>query len=162
MLIPALSRKKEVEIEFAKKMYTDDYFLYRGESHSFSIPKIEKTSDKYQWIMVDSDDKLVGYIEYTIDETDCVSRFGMLSFDEGNPLFGRELFGVMKGLLKHRRLEWLMLEGNPVKKHYDKFCQENGGSVFVLHKCRKDREGKLRDLYVYEILRNSKSDVIIV
>ena len=43
--------------------------------------------------------------------------------------------------------------GNPVEKHYDKFCYRNGGNKVTLHNVVKDANGIYRDEHVYEILR---------
>ena len=52
----------------------------------------------------------------------------------------------------HRRLEWRMIGGNKVEKHYDKFCFSHGGNKVVLHDVIKDEQGIYHDECIYEIL----------
>jgi hypothetical protein len=52
----------------------------------------------------------------------------------------------------HHRVEWRMIAGNPVKKHYDKFCHRYGGNVVKLHEAVRTPSGKYADEYIYEII----------
>lgn len=83
-------------------------------------------------------------------------RFGLMSFDKGNPLIGRALFEIMENLinkLKLHRIEWGMVSGNPVERHYDKFCEKYNGRKIVLRDTLKDRLGEYHDSIIYEIIR---------
>ena len=85
---------------------------------------------------------------------DCVSNFGLYSFDKGNVVVGIDLFKEMERLVnRYHRVEWRMIGGNPVKKHYDRFCAKHGGNVVVLHDVVKDLEGNYLDEYIYEIVK---------
>ena len=155
MLKPAILYKEIVEKKFAEYLYSDDYFWYAGYGTCNELPKIESKDEKYQWVMVDNEDNVVGYFAYQIQsETDTVINFGLFSFDRGNPLVGIDLFNKMNELLnEHRRLEWRMIGGNPVKKHYDRFCNKNGGNCVCLHDVTKDIHGKWHDEYIYEVIK---------
>jgi hypothetical protein len=59
---------------------------------------------------------------------------------------------------KHRRIEWRMIGGNPVQRHYDHFIKHFHGSRVVLHDVCKDGEGKYRDEYIYEILNKGEQN----
>ena len=52
------------------------------------------------------------------------------------------------------RMEWGMVSGNPVEKHYDRFCNKYHGKKFVLTDTFKDRHGNYRDNVIYEIIFN--------
>ena len=83
----------------------------------------------------------------------------MFSFDRGNPLIGVDLFNEMKKLIhnyKLHRIEWRMVGGNPIKKHYDKFCKKYNGNILKLKDVFKDRNGKYHDDYIYEIIDGYK------
>ena len=54
---------------------------------------------------------------------------------------------------RYRRVEWRMVGGNPVQKHYDRFCEKFGGNRVVLHQVTKDENGNYRDVYIYEIVK---------
>jgi hypothetical protein len=47
-----------------------------------------------------------------------------------------------------------MIGGNPVKRHYDKFCAKHNGNRVVLHDVCKDENGNYRDEYIYEIIKH--------
>lgn len=153
MLLPAILYKEEIEKAFAKELYTENYFYYSGYAHCHSLTEIKAQDNLYQYAIVDKD-KLIGYLSYTVqDSTDCVYNFGLYSFDKGNYIIGKDLFSELEKLVKtHRRIEWRMIGGNPVKKHYDRFCKKYGGNFVVLHDVCKDPYGSYRDEYIYEIV----------
>ena len=45
-----------------------------------------------------------------------------------------------------------MVSGNPVEKHYDKFCQKYRGKKYVLTDVFKDRCGKYHNAVIYETI----------
>ena len=49
-----------------------------------------------------------------------------------------------------------MVGGNPIKKHYDKFCKKYDGNILKLKDVFKDRNGKYHDDYIYEIIDGYK------
>lgn len=155
MLIPAISRKEEVLKEFSKIVYTEDYYYYAGYAHCHYLPEIKAEDDNYQWISVDKDDNICGYIAYRINSTtDRVYNFGLISFDHKNLTFGFDVKKHIEKLVQeHKTLEWRMIDGNPVQKHYDKLIKEYNGQKFKLHNVCKDLYNNLRDEWIYEIYR---------
>ena len=108
MLEPAVLHKEELLKLFAKEIYTSDWFYYVGYPNSFDIPKIEISFGYYQWAIMDKD-KVIGYLAYNVDNcTDCAHKFGLYSFDRGNPIVGFDLFRKMEELVKrYHRVEWI-------------------------------------------------------
>lgn len=173
MLKPAILYKEELEKKFAEVMYDEDYFLYMGYAHGHELPKIRAFDNEYQWAIVSPErvtdideygnitepveipEKVIGWFAYRVQpETDTVLSFGLYSFDRGNPLIGYDIYPKMQELVKnHRRIEWRVIGGNPVIRHYDKFCYMNGGKRVTLHKVVKDHNGVYRDEHIYEIVR---------
>lgn len=155
MLKPALLYKEEVEKKFAEIMYDDDYFLYTGYAHSHELPNLEPADGVYQWAIINSKNEVIGYLSYRIQpETDTAYNFGLYSFNRGNPIIGRDVFKKMEELVQnHRRVEWRVIGGNPVIKHYDRFCKKYKGNKVKLHSVTKDQSGKYRDEYWYEVLK---------
>ena len=81
-----------------------------------------------------------------------------MSFDRWNPLIGQALFEIMNTLInkfKLHRIEWYMVSGNPVERHYDKFCEKYNGGKIVLRDTFKDRLGKYHDSITYEIINQT-------
>jgi len=156
MLVPAILYKEEIEKAFAKELYTDNYFYYQGYGSANGLPKISAEDCLYQYAVVNTHKKLIGYLGYQIDtNADSVYNFGLYSFDKGNPIIGKDLYEKLEELVEiHHRIEWRMVSGNPVKKHYDKFLNKYNGNVVVLHDVCKDSKGNYHDSYIYEIIKN--------
>ena len=156
---PALLFKTELEKQFAAQLYTTGWLYYSGYPYNGEIPKIEGRENLVQLANVDVENLVRGYLSYTVDPmTDTVNRFGLYSFDPGNPGLGRDLLELMERLYStHARLEWSVVEGNPVKKHYDWFAKSKPVSfVHHFHACTKDLEGNLVGTYTYEVLNPDK------
>lgn len=157
MLIPAILRKSEIEDKFKGVFYTDDMMYEAGGMYNF-IPNIKTEPDSgcFQYAIVDAEQKLIGYFAYTIDwYSSCAYNFGLISFDKGNSILGRDVYTEMQRLIDTyhlHRIEWRMVGGNPVEKHYDKFCHRYNGTKHVLKDVSKDKLGKYRDSIIYEIL----------
>ena len=158
MIKPAANYAVEIEQLYNERLYDPSSFFYIGNEENYPIvlSNNEERSGKYNWAVLDNE-KVIGYISYWIDwTTRCASSFGMYCFDEGNLVFGLAIRDVMKMLIEEYRLhriEWRMISGNPVQKHYDKFCEKYGGNRVVLHDVCKDRYGKFHDEYIYEIIQ---------
>ena len=45
-----------------------------------------------------------------------------------------------------------MVGGNPIEKHYDKFCFNHNGTKHILKDAFKDKYGKYHDDIIYEII----------
>jgi hypothetical protein len=155
MLVPAILYEQELKTAFAKELYSERYFYYSGYAHSNSLPEIEAEDNVYRYAMVDSKEKLIGYLAYRVDTiNDCVYNFGLYSFDKGNFLIGKDLFEKMEELVKqYHRVEWKMIGGNPVQKHYDRFCYKHHGNRVVLHDMCRDSKGNWHDEFIYEIVK---------
>ena len=156
MLVPAILYKSEIEKSFAKKLYSNDFFLYTGDAHYNVLPEINTEKNLYQYAIINKD-KLIGYFAYSVNPSlDCVNNFGLISFSKGNYIIGRDILGKLENLIKyHHRVEWFMVGNNPAKKHYDKLCLKYGGNIIKLQDVVKDPDGNYLDGYIYEIV-NSK------
>jgi hypothetical protein len=156
MLVPAILYKAEIESAFAKELYTDGYFYYSGYAHCGSLPEINAEDLVYQYAIIDKSEKLIGYICYQVTSSgDCAYNFGLYSFDRGNCIIGKDLYEKMEELVStYHRVEWRMVGGNPVQKHYDAFCKRHNGNRVTLHDMCKDKYGKYHNEYIYEIIND--------
>lgn len=157
MLVPAILCKEVLEKLFAEHSYDEDMFFYDGCLHCNTIPDITPKENIYKWAIVDKD-RVIGYFSYLIQpNVDTVCSFGLYSFERNNSLIGVDVYRKMKELIKtHRRVEWCMIEGNPVQKHYDRFCKRYNGSKAILHKVARNPDGEYCDEYIHEILKNEE------
>ena len=162
MLVPAVLYGDEISDNISRYVYSDDMLYYSGYLGS-SLPTIGDDNDGgcYQYAIVDND-KLIGYFEYRIDwYSSCAHCFGLFSFGRNNRTIGLDIFRELKRIIndyKLHRMEWRMVGGNPVEKHYDNFCKRYNGNKFVLTDTIKDRRGDYHNDVIYEILfdRNEK------
>lgn len=158
MLEPAIAHKEELIALFSQVIYTEDFYLFSGYPHDTSLPNCDK-NDAYWYRYAIMDGKnCIGYLSYYVDPVlDCVKNFGLYSFDRGNFIVGRDLFRKMEELANQfHRIEWCVIEGNPVIKHYDKFCKRHGGRKIELRDSTKDNAGRFRNSYTYEIVNADK------
>lgn len=155
MLVPALLYKEELIRKFTEHLYTQDYFYYNGYPCASSLPTIKEDDQTYHYAILNHSKEIIGYFSYQIYSlTDSVCNFGLYSFDKGNPIVGLSVLHKLEELLKyHHRLEWRVIDGNPVKHHYDKFCKKHNGYISHLHDITKDEQGDYHDEYIYEIIR---------
>lgn len=156
MLVPAVLFKGEILKKFMEYSYSEDMFYYTGGIGG-SIPTIEEKCDgiRFQYAIVDNN-KLIGYFEYQVNwYSSCAHCFRLFSFERNNSIIGLDVFREIKKLIKHsclHRLEWRMISGNPVEKHYDNFCRKYNGKKFVLTDVVKDKYGKYHNDVIYEII----------
>ncbi len=162
MLVPAILYKDEILMRFQQQFYTTDMMYEQGYLGS-NAPEISDGTDgnEYQYAILDSQRRMVGYLSYTVDwYSSSAYSFTLFSFDKGNITVGRDLFAELNKLLneyKLHRLEWRAVEGNPAIRSYDKFCKEHNGKVFELKDVFKDRYGKYHSIYIYEIINEEVS-----
>lgn len=160
MLKPAIIYKDEIERKFNEQLYTQDFFYYTGYDGSTYIPEIKREDFLFQYAIIDSSkpdgQQLIGYFSYSLNTlSDTINHFGLYSFDRGNITIGRDILRKMKELVKaHHRIEWRMIDGNPVKRHYDKFCKRYGGNIVKLHGVTRNPLGGYSDEYIYEIVNS--------
>lgn len=154
MLIPAISKKVELLEKFSQELYSDKYFMYCAYAHGHSLPEIKAEDDLYQFAIVNNSGNVVGFLGYRIDPyADNVFNFGLYSFGNGDITVGIDVHRKLEELVKqHRRVEWLVVGGNKVKKNYDRFCIKHGGKIFEYHDEVRDEKGEYHNSYTYEIL----------
>lgn len=157
MMKPALLYKEEIQNSLNNYAYDDDMFLYSA-SLGYCTPNFEDSDGSlYQYAILDNkEERVVGYFTYCIDwYSSCARNFGLFSFDRKNSTIGIDVYHEIRKLIssyKIHRIEWRMVSGNPVEKHYDKFCRKYNGSKLILRDAIRDRQGCYHDDIIYEIL----------
>ena len=156
MLVPAILYKDEIANKFLSYNYTEDMFNFTGCLVNYQ-PEIKEDSDDsfYQYAIIDNG-KLIGYFAYIINwYSSCAYQFGLFSFDKNNKMIGLDIYREVKKIINNyhiHRIEWRMIGGNPVEKHYDRFCNKYNGKKFVLTDAIRDRNGEYHNDVIYEIL----------
>ena len=154
MLVPAILYKDEIIKCMQKYFYTDDMMYAAGCMENW-VPNIVESPEEgcYQWAMVDSNDKLIGFLVYRVDfYISKAYNFGLFSFDRGNPLVGKDVFNKLEELVSTlHRVEWRAVGGNPACRGYDNFIKRHNGNKHILKDSIKDRNGNYHDNIIYEI-----------
>ena len=162
MLVPALLYKTDLEEKFASQIYEDRYFYYMGNAFCYELPNIKPDSfapcKQYAILTDDEDERLIGYLAYTIDPyASAVYNFGLYSFEEGNVRVIRDTFTELEKLTKQfHRIEWRCVGGNHALNGYRAFCKKHNGTEFHLHDTLKDKWGNFVDSYIFEIINPEK------
>lgn len=157
MIKPAICFKDEIEKALRSYFYTDDMMYYCGCNDSDLINVLDHSSNgDYQYAVTGKDDRLIGYIGFSVDYySSCAYNLGAFSFDRGNPIMGKELFGIMEKMVERlHRVEFRAVEGNPAIKGYDKFLERHSdmGRKLVFRDAMKDTLGVYHDTYLYEFI----------
>ena len=158
MLRPAILYKDIIPKLYQSIWFNEKYKYYNYSTtwHTFSID--EKTNDWHEFVSVDSEGNIIGYIHYYVNRTTlCCNRFGAINFTD-NPLFGRDVLKVIEDIFEHfnfHKLQFSVVIGNPVEKTYDKLCKKYGGRILCIEKDEtKLEDNKYYDVKRYEILRD--------
>ena len=155
MLVPAALYKEQIAKEFQKLYYTTDMLYETGSTEQW-CPEIANCPEswQFQYAIVDNNNKLIGYLAYVVDYyCSKAYNFGLISFDKGNVILGRDLFNKMEELVSTlHKIEWRMVGGNPVERSYDKFCFKHNGKKHILKDSIRDAQGNYRDDIIYEII----------
>lgn len=155
MLVPAILYSSEITVEFQKNLYTQDMMYVAGCMDNW-VPKILDCPDFncYQYAIIDENKKLIGFLCYRIDwYASKAYDFGLMSFDRGNPLIGKDVFNKLNELVaKLHRVSWNALSRNPACNGYDNFVKKHGGNKHILKDDVKDKNGNYHDSIIYEIV----------
>ena len=148
-----------------KKHIYEDAMSYQSDWNGSTLPEIPNEIDgsNYRFAILDND-KVVGYFcFFYYMHSRCLKNFGLYSFDKGNLTIGKDVYCALRHMIqvyKPHRMQWAMISGNPVEKHYDKFCRRYDGKKIILTDVFKDRYGIYHNDVIYEIIFDSgdKSD----
>lgn len=159
MLKPAILYRDEIFAKLLEYSYTDNMLFYMGCLGN-ELPTIEENNSGniYQYAIIGKDNKLIGYFAYAIDwYSSCAYNFGLFAFDRNNTTIGFDVYKELKKIINDyhiHRMEWRMVQGNPVERHYDNYFKHYNGKKFVFTDFLKDRRGKYHNEVIYEIIFN--------
>lgn len=159
MLKPAITRREEILTKIHEMFYSDRMFYVSGSNGNW-VPDISEDDaflgNRFQYAVTDPGGLLIGYLDYTIDWYGSTARnFAIISFDEGNPAFAKDIYSEIIKILKEyklHRIEWRMIGGNHAERGYDSLCKKFNGTKHVLRDAVKDKYGNYHDDIIYEII----------
>lgn len=149
--------EEEIKRNMWNVWYDENFQYYFGNRYRNDF-KLSNDAGSYDFAVIDESNNLIGYIGYYFDiDTNVISHFGAINFSDNKLLFGKAMFQVIEDcFLRYGAnvLEWCVVCGNPIEKTYDKLSQKYGGRIVGIKKNRsKTLDGELRDMKIYEILR---------
>lgn len=157
MLKPAQLYKDKLQDQFYKAWYDPANIYYSGW-HGMDIPNLpENNYDEHNFVSVDKNDNVVGFISYGINWASMsAERFGIISFDKGSLIFGRDLFQVICNLFEvyhMNRISWSAYVDNPAVKSYRRFIKKHGGRECAYYRQQaRLQDGLLHDTVMFEIM----------
>ncbi|MCX4352010.1 MAG: GNAT family protein [Lachnospiraceae bacterium] len=157
MLKPAQLYKEKLQEENIKAWYKPENVFYNFGTGNSQIDISEDNYGSHQFVSVDKDDNVIGYISYNVDWA-AMSAYdlGIISFDKGNVLFVKDVYAVVKDLFEKyqmNRVSWFAFADNPAIRGYRNFIKKHGGRECGYHRqIAKLQDGKIHDSVEFEIL----------
>lgn len=157
MLKPAQLYKEELQKKNIETWYDQRYIYYHSGTGAYEIEFADNNCQKHQFVSVDENDNVIGYISYKIDWCALsADNFGIISYDIGNISFLRDCYQVVCDLFEKyhmNRVGWFAYADNPAVKGYRSFIEKHGGrECAYLRQVAKLTDGKLHDAVEFEIL----------
>ena len=96
------------------------------------------TWNSHNFVSLDKEDNILGYISYTIDRPACIAHnLCIISFTQGTSTFGKDLLQTIKDIFykyNFNCLAFKVVVGNPIEKTYDKLVDKYGGNIVGIYK----------------------------
>jgi len=142
-------------------VFNEKYQFYNfGKSWDYKINLEDSSWNNIQMVSVGHDGNILGYLAADIyRNSNIVSNIGAINFGELNVTFSKDFYQFLTELFtKHhfRKIEWVVVVGNPAEKMYDRIVDKYGGRIIGI---RRDHtitaDGVLRDEKEYELSMDS-------
>lgn len=157
MLKPAQLYKDKLQEKNIETWYDQRYIYYHSGTGAYDISLPDNNCDRHNFVSVDKEDNVIGYISYKIDWCAMsADNFGIISYDIGNVEFLRDCYTAVVDLFEKyhmNRVGWFAYADNPAVKSYRDFINKHGGrECAYLRQVAKLTDGKLHDAVEFEIL----------
>ena len=159
MLKPAILYQEELEKKIVETWHDEKYMYFRRTHYDEMISIENDTSSFHQFVSLDSNNEVIGYINYYIYQAGkSCSDFAIISFDMCNPIFAKDVMQTIHNCFykyNFNRIEWGCYADNPAINIYRKFIKKCGGrEVGVLHQNVQLMDRELHDTVLFEIMKN--------
>lgn len=160
MLDVAIKHKDRLTERFRETWFQDKYKYWNYANYFEEMPIADSTWVEHQFVSLDSDGELIGYIGYKIDRSnDFVYALNIINFTDNKAVFGMDAGQVLRNIFEKfhfRKLFFSVVIGNPIEKTYDKMIERYGGEIVGVHKEHvRLIDGKFYDEKLYEILEKN-------
>lgn len=158
MIKPALLYEEKLQKANIESWYDMRNQYWHGWCSEYKIALESNNSQYHQFVSVDSEDNVIGYISYCVDWTAMsATGFAMISFSKGNMQFMKDLKEVVNNCFtkfSFNRIEFRAYADNPAIRGYRSFINRFGGKeAAYLRQDTKLMDGQLHDSVIFEILR---------
>lgn len=158
MLQPAILYEDELNKKLACVAFNDRYKYYHMGYANLKITLAEDTWSRLQFVSMNEDNKIIGYISATISRPgDFIDSVSCLNFTDNKTIFGKDLYGFIDKLLKtFFKIKFCCVVGNPIISTYDSLVKKyNGRIVGTFEKDVKLMNNRFYDVRHYEIFSKS-------
>lgn len=157
MLDVAIKHKERLTERFRETWFQDKYKFWNYTNYFEEMPIEDSTWVNHQFVSLDSDGDVIGYIGYKIDRSnDYVYALNIINFTDNKAVFGIDAGKVLKDIFEKfhfRKLCFSVVVGNPIEKTYDKMIENFGGKICGYKKEHvRLIDGQFYDEKMYEIL----------
>lgn len=157
MLKPAQLYKEKLQEENIKAWYKPENIFWNGGSGDSQIDIREDNYDCHQFVSVDKDNNVIGYIGYSVDWAAMSAwQFGIISYRKGSVEFARDVYKAVCNLFEvyhMNRIQWCAYADNPAIRGYRNFIKKHGGRECGYYRqAARLQDGRLHDCVNFEIL----------
>lgn len=157
MLKPAQLYKEKLQEENIKAWYQQENIYWNGGTGDSQIDIHDNNYNCHQFVSVDKDDNVIGYIDYSVDwAAMSADRIGIISFRKGSVEFAKDVYTAICDLFEKyhmNRIQWFAFADNPAIRGYRNFIKRHGGrECAYFRQYIKLMDGKLHDSVSFEIL----------
>lgn len=159
MLDLALNHVEELQEKFRSIWFVDKYKFWNCTNYYEDFKVSESSWDYHQFVSLDHDGEIIGYIGYSIDRpSDLVDGLNIINFTDNKIVFGVDVGNAIRDIFEKfnfRKLNFCVVIGNPIEESYDKLIIKYGGRIVGTQKEQaKLFDGKFYDEKLYEITRS--------
>lgn len=157
MLKPAQLYKEKLQEENIKSWYRPENIFWNGGCGDSQIDIREDNHDCHQFVSVDKEDNVIGYISYAVNWSAMSAYgFGIISFRKGSIEFAKDLHEAICNLFEvynMNRIQWGAYTDNPAIRGYRNFIKKHGGRECAHYRqIVRLQDGRLHDMVDFEIL----------
>lgn len=142
-------------------MCFDDYYKFYFGSGSYVEydPNIASDSwNQLEFVSKNNKGDVLGYFKACVNNKDkIITSFVTLNFSKKpNLIFAKDLRNFFISLFTKfgfRKINFLVIVGNPIEKNYDKMMEKYGGRIVGIKKEQFEMFGDYYDVKEYEILK---------
>ena len=167
MLVPAITKKQELEEAFKNILYTRKLMYFNGCVENFPH-EIKTESDLFNFAILSKELELIGYIDFRLNLYDSkVFNFGLIKFCDGYEMTIAsaiiEVIKYIQGLRPHK-IDFRCVADNPAAFGYIKimnlFSLQYYTNKITLHDVFKDLVGNYHDMLIFEFIRKENNNYV--